>query len=157
MQLKTTHAPGLYERHISVLNFSRFQIPMPYYINVFRDPLERRMSFYYYIPREKQWRLMIVSDLGDQIAHHPILFCIISVDMERTVWNNRESLQKAMNNVQKYYQVSSYIYQQRLWGLHWLHFVDLFMSNIPQVSINTLHNGLMYEGKYLWNIPGRKC
>ena len=118
MQLKTTPTPWLYERHISVLNFTRFQLPMPHYINVFRDPLERRMSFYSYRhPKRKTMTFddCISSRRSDCTSPYTILYYFCGHG-KNCLKHNRESVQKAMNNVQKYYQVSSYISTTNMWA-----------------------------------------
>jgi len=41
--------PSIYHRHIAYTNFTRFNLPKPIYINLVRDPVERVISWYYYI------------------------------------------------------------------------------------------------------------
>lgn len=40
---------SIYIQHISWLNFTEFQLPKPIYINMVRDPVERVISWYYYV------------------------------------------------------------------------------------------------------------
>lgn len=39
----------VFASHVNYLNFSRFEQPRPIYINMVRDPVERVISWYYYI------------------------------------------------------------------------------------------------------------
>ncbi|XP_035681325.1 uronyl 2-sulfotransferase-like [Branchiostoma floridae] len=41
--------PSIYEKQIFYVDFRRFGFQQPLYINLVRDPLERRVSWYYYI------------------------------------------------------------------------------------------------------------
>ncbi|XP_050544769.1 heparan sulfate 2-O-sulfotransferase pipe [Daktulosphaira vitifoliae] len=41
--------PSVFIKHISFLNFTKFYLPEPIYINLVRDPVERVISWYYYI------------------------------------------------------------------------------------------------------------
>ena len=41
--------PALFHGHFPFLDFTRFQLPQPIFINVVRDPLERFVSHYYFI------------------------------------------------------------------------------------------------------------
>ncbi|CAH1784045.1 unnamed protein product [Owenia fusiformis] len=41
-------SPMVYDRHLWFINFTMYGEPMPYYINILRDPLERYASHYYY-------------------------------------------------------------------------------------------------------------
>ncbi|XP_065206870.1 heparan sulfate 2-O-sulfotransferase pipe isoform X2 [Planococcus citri] len=42
-------APGVFIKHVCHINFSSFDLPDPIYINVVRDPVERVISWYYYV------------------------------------------------------------------------------------------------------------
>jgi len=41
--------PSVFIKHISFVNFTKFYLPEPIYINLVRDPVERVISWYYYI------------------------------------------------------------------------------------------------------------
>ncbi|XP_969659.3 heparan sulfate 2-O-sulfotransferase pipe [Tribolium castaneum] len=41
--------PGVYIKHVCFTNISRFGFPEPIYINLVRDPVERVISWYYYV------------------------------------------------------------------------------------------------------------
>ncbi|XP_018323063.1 heparan sulfate 2-O-sulfotransferase pipe [Agrilus planipennis] len=41
--------PGVYIKHVCFTNFSEFGFPEPIYINIVRDPIERVISWYYYV------------------------------------------------------------------------------------------------------------
>lgn len=38
----------IYDRHVYFVNFTRYELPMPVYINTFREPVERLVSGYYF-------------------------------------------------------------------------------------------------------------
>ncbi|GJQ76976.1 hypothetical protein Trydic_g15172 [Trypoxylus dichotomus] len=42
-------APSVYIKHVCFTNFSEFGIPEPIYVNLVRDPIERVISWYYYV------------------------------------------------------------------------------------------------------------
>ncbi|XP_011313801.1 heparan sulfate 2-O-sulfotransferase pipe isoform X2 [Fopius arisanus] len=41
--------PSVYVKHVCFTNFSEFNLPQPIYMNVVRDPVERVISWYYYV------------------------------------------------------------------------------------------------------------
>ncbi|XP_011253762.2 heparan sulfate 2-O-sulfotransferase pipe isoform X1 [Camponotus floridanus] len=41
--------PSVYVKHVCFTNFTEFHLPEPIYINVVRDPVERVISWYYYV------------------------------------------------------------------------------------------------------------
>ncbi|XP_054286371.1 heparan sulfate 2-O-sulfotransferase pipe-like isoform X2 [Macrosteles quadrilineatus] len=41
--------PSVYVKHICFLNFTHFGLPQPIYVNLVRDPVERVISWYYYV------------------------------------------------------------------------------------------------------------
>ncbi len=41
--------PSVYVKHVCYTNFTRLGYPTPIYINLVRDPVERIISWYYYI------------------------------------------------------------------------------------------------------------
>jgi hypothetical protein len=45
--------PLAYAKHLAYINFSRFDRPNPIYINLVRDPVERVISWFYYIRNPK--------------------------------------------------------------------------------------------------------
>ncbi|MEQ2221945.1 hypothetical protein ILYODFUR_020895 [Ilyodon furcidens] len=47
--------PFLYTRHVHFLNFTRFRIEEPVYINIIRDPISRFLSNYFF-RRFGDWR-----------------------------------------------------------------------------------------------------
>ncbi|KAF4531805.1 hypothetical protein B566_EDAN014036 [Ephemera danica] len=42
-------APGVYVKHVCYTNFTKYGFPDPIYMNIVRDPVERVISWYYYI------------------------------------------------------------------------------------------------------------
>lgn len=42
-------SPSVYVKHVCYTNFTKFGLPTPIYINLVRDPIERVISWYYYI------------------------------------------------------------------------------------------------------------
>ncbi|XP_008559332.1 heparan sulfate 2-O-sulfotransferase pipe [Microplitis demolitor] len=41
--------PSVYVKHVCFTNFTEFNLPQPIYMNVVRDPVERVISWYYYV------------------------------------------------------------------------------------------------------------
>ncbi|CAD7083095.1 unnamed protein product [Hermetia illucens] len=41
--------PAAYSKHVAFVNFTHFDVPRPIYINLVRDPVERIISWFYYI------------------------------------------------------------------------------------------------------------
>ncbi|KAI5716469.1 hypothetical protein M8J76_006958 [Diaphorina citri] len=41
--------PSVYIKHICFINFTEFHLPEPIYVNLVRDPVERVISWYYYV------------------------------------------------------------------------------------------------------------
>ncbi|XP_076170206.1 heparan sulfate 2-O-sulfotransferase pipe isoform X2 [Ptiloglossa arizonensis] len=41
--------PSVYVKHVCFTNFTEFNLPQPIYINIVRDPIERVISWYYYV------------------------------------------------------------------------------------------------------------
>jgi len=42
-------APSVYVKHVCYVNFTQFDLPTPIYVNMVRDPVERVISWYYYV------------------------------------------------------------------------------------------------------------
>ncbi|XP_026473237.1 heparan sulfate 2-O-sulfotransferase pipe [Ctenocephalides felis] len=42
-------APSVYVKHVCFTNFTRWGLPQPIYVNIVRDPVERVISWYYYV------------------------------------------------------------------------------------------------------------
>jgi len=40
---------SVYVKHVCFSNFTKFKLPMPIYVNMVRDPVERVISWYYYV------------------------------------------------------------------------------------------------------------
>ncbi|XP_051510985.1 uronyl 2-sulfotransferase-like isoform X2 [Myxocyprinus asiaticus] len=53
--ISTIPQPFLYTRHVHYLNFTRFRIEQPVYINIIRDPINRFLSNYFF-RRFGDWR-----------------------------------------------------------------------------------------------------
>ncbi|XP_016148739.1 uronyl 2-sulfotransferase [Sinocyclocheilus grahami] len=53
--ISTIPQPFLYTRHVHFLNFTRFRIEQPVYINIIRDPINRFLSNYFF-RRFGDWR-----------------------------------------------------------------------------------------------------
>jgi len=41
--------PSVYVKHVCFVNFTKYGLPMPIYVNMVRDPIERVISWYYYV------------------------------------------------------------------------------------------------------------
>uniref|UniRef100_A0A6P4F837 Heparan sulfate 2-O-sulfotransferase pipe n=2 Tax=Drosophila rhopaloa TaxID=1041015 RepID=A0A6P4F837_DRORH len=62
--------PHIYSQHIAYINFTRFHLPKPIYINLIRDPIDRIISWHYYIRAPWYYRDM-KAKLGDQAPPMP--------------------------------------------------------------------------------------
>jgi len=47
--VNTFRPPSVYVKHVCFSNFSKFDLDMPIYVNMVRDPVERVISWYYYV------------------------------------------------------------------------------------------------------------
>ncbi|XP_030373288.1 heparan sulfate 2-O-sulfotransferase pipe-like isoform X1 [Scaptodrosophila lebanonensis] len=62
--------PHIYSQHIAYINFTRFHLPRPIYINLVRHPVERIISWHYYI--RARWYYRDMKDkLGDEAPPMP--------------------------------------------------------------------------------------
>uniref|UniRef100_A0A3P9KQ97 Uronyl 2-sulfotransferase n=1 Tax=Oryzias latipes TaxID=8090 RepID=A0A3P9KQ97_ORYLA len=73
--------PFLYTRHVHFLNFSRFRIEQPVYINIIRDPINRFLSNYFF-RRFGDWRgeqnhLIRTPGMKDDERYLDINVCIL--------------------------------------------------------------------------------
>uniref|UniRef100_A0A8C9RVM2 Uronyl 2-sulfotransferase n=1 Tax=Scleropages formosus TaxID=113540 RepID=A0A8C9RVM2_SCLFO len=73
--------PFLYTRHVHFLNFSRFSIEQPVYINIIRDPISRFLSNYFF-RRFGDWRgeqnhLIRTPGMKDDERYLDINVCIL--------------------------------------------------------------------------------
>jgi len=41
--------PSVFIKHVCFTNFTKFNLPKPIYLNVVRDPVERVISWFYYV------------------------------------------------------------------------------------------------------------
>jgi len=62
--------PHIYSQHIAYINFTRFHLPKPIYINLIRDPIDRIISWHYYIRAPWYYRDM-QAKLGDKAVPMP--------------------------------------------------------------------------------------
>ncbi|XP_052843957.1 heparan sulfate 2-O-sulfotransferase pipe isoform X1 [Drosophila gunungcola] len=68
--LLTRPKPHIYSQHIAYINFTRFHLPKPIYINLIRDPIDRIISWHYYIRAPWYYRDM-QAKLGDKAPPMP--------------------------------------------------------------------------------------
>jgi len=47
--VNTFSPPSVYVKHVCFSNFTKYGLPMPIYVNMVRDPVERVISWYYYV------------------------------------------------------------------------------------------------------------
>lgn len=68
--LLTRPKPHVYSQHIAYINFTRFQMPRPIYINLVRDPIERIISWHYYV-RARWYYNDMKAKLGEDAIKMP--------------------------------------------------------------------------------------
>lgn len=79
--ISTIPQPFLYTRHVHFLNFTRFRIDQPVYINIIRDPINRFLSNYFF-RRFGDWRgeqnhLIRTPQMKDDERYLDINVCIM--------------------------------------------------------------------------------
>lgn len=47
--INSYYTPAVYIKHICFINFTQYSLPEPIYVNLVRDPVERVISWYYYV------------------------------------------------------------------------------------------------------------
>ncbi|XP_017468053.1 PREDICTED: heparan sulfate 2-O-sulfotransferase pipe-like [Rhagoletis zephyria] len=62
--------PHAYSQHLAYLNFTRFHLPRPIYINLVRHPIDRVISWHYYI-RAEWYYIDMKAKLGDMAPPRP--------------------------------------------------------------------------------------
>ena len=107
-----THAPWLYDRHLFFINFTHYGCDMPDYINLFREPLDRRRSRYYYHDFDKKYNMTFAECLQKNkkknvykcLTGGPATFYFCG-SMEVCRSANKESLSIAKNRIDRFYKV----------------------------------------------------
>uniref|UniRef100_A0A672QQM0 Uronyl 2-sulfotransferase n=1 Tax=Sinocyclocheilus grahami TaxID=75366 RepID=A0A672QQM0_SINGR len=79
--ISTIPQPFLYTRHVHFLNFTRFRLEQPVYINIIRDPINRFLSNYFF-RRFGDWRgeqnhLVRTPQMKDDERYLDINVCIM--------------------------------------------------------------------------------
>uniref|UniRef100_A0A1A9WGB5 Heparan sulfate 2-O-sulfotransferase pipe n=1 Tax=Glossina brevipalpis TaxID=37001 RepID=A0A1A9WGB5_9MUSC len=81
--------PSVFIKHVCYTNFSKFNLPTPIYINVVRDPVERVISWFYYV-RAPWYFVERKAAFPDLPLPHPgwlkkdFETCVLSGDQECT-------------------------------------------------------------------------
>ncbi|XP_044750881.1 heparin sulfate O-sulfotransferase-like isoform X2 [Coccinella septempunctata] len=52
--------PALYHGHFAYFDFSKFHVPKPYFINIIRRPLDRFISYYYFVRYGDNYRPYLI-------------------------------------------------------------------------------------------------
>ncbi|XP_037933295.1 heparan sulfate 2-O-sulfotransferase pipe-like [Teleopsis dalmanni] len=81
--------PSVFIKHVCYTNFTKFNLPTPIYINVVRDPIERVISWFYYV-RAPWYFVERKAAFPDLPLPHPAWLkkdfetCVLSGDQECT-------------------------------------------------------------------------
>ncbi|XP_004526814.2 heparan sulfate 2-O-sulfotransferase pipe isoform X1 [Ceratitis capitata] len=81
--------PSVFIKHVCYTNFTKFNLPMPIYVNVVRDPIERVISWFYYV-RAPWYFVERKAAFPDLPLPHPAWLkkdfetCVLSGDQECT-------------------------------------------------------------------------
>ncbi|XP_067938225.1 heparan sulfate 2-O-sulfotransferase 1-like isoform X2 [Watersipora subatra] len=80
--------PALYHGHLYFLEFTRFGFPNPIYINIVRDPIERLVSYYYFLRYGDDYRpkLKRASAKDNKTLDECLLTKGKDCDLERVMW-----------------------------------------------------------------------
>lgn len=121
---KTTKAsdPWIYIQHFHMINFTEYRQRMPVHINMIRDPIERKMSAYYYL-RFKSPRKMApeirnqtfddcIKTRRQECVNPKKLFMIIPYfcgNHPKCTEPSSWALNRAKQNVNKYYAIVGYV------------------------------------------------
>uniref|UniRef100_A0A673JSR5 Uronyl 2-sulfotransferase-like n=1 Tax=Sinocyclocheilus rhinocerous TaxID=307959 RepID=A0A673JSR5_9TELE len=102
--ISTIPQPFLYTRHVHFLNFTRFRLEQPVYINIIRDPINRFLSNYFF-RRFGDWRgeqnhLVRTPQMKDDERYlvREINVCKISSVKEPDVWAVERAKQNVIEN-----------------------------------------------------------
>ncbi|KAI0213371.1 Uronyl 2-sulfotransferase [Lamellibrachia satsuma] len=72
--------PAFYDRHVHFVDFTRFNMEMPVYINIIRDPFERLVSWYHF----RRFQSTAVSPLPDADHYRSFDECVLGNHSECT-------------------------------------------------------------------------
>ena len=105
--LQGKQAPWVYNRHIKMLNFTHFRYDMPVYINIYRNPIDRKRSHFYYSSPHRHTMTF------DECVQRKFKYCYKSNGMlgyfcslqQKCDPGSRSTLQIAKHHVAKYYRV----------------------------------------------------
>lgn len=126
--IKSTAPPCTFDRHIFFVNFTRFDESSPIYINLIRDPVERIISSYYYRRLAARLNHGRTAKPSNYWLNKKFRHCVMNSDPECSfidgqsygvlllpyfcgqdkrclILNNPWALQKAKNNIERYYAV----------------------------------------------------
>ncbi|XP_040572346.1 uronyl 2-sulfotransferase homolog pip isoform X4 [Lepeophtheirus salmonis] len=171
-------APSVYVKHVCFSNFSRYNLPMPIYVNMVRDPVERVISWYYYV--RAPWyfveRKRAFPDLplpNPNWLKKDFEFCVRRGDKECsyrtgdertdfgqlteffcgqeddcTGFNTEVAMKKAMENVEKHYAVVGVLEELNKTLTVLEHYVPRFFKG----ALNTYWNEVQVFSKINRNI-----
>ncbi|XP_037069321.1 heparan sulfate 2-O-sulfotransferase pipe-like isoform X3 [Pollicipes pollicipes] len=178
--------PLIYDRHVSYIDFTRFNRSQPIYVNLIRDPVERFISLFYFLrmPRRRRGRGH-TADLG--WLHKNLTACVRGNDPECSIssqyrhpgpfgdeffqpmtsffcgheplcreFNDRKALQKALQNLETNYAVVG-ILESFSQSLHVFEkYVPYFFQNIVKITRRAVRKQNRNDGRP-WTSPAVKA
>ncbi|KAI0212385.1 Uronyl 2-sulfotransferase [Lamellibrachia satsuma] len=72
-EVNDLRVPKFYDRHVHFVDFTRFNMEMPVYINIIRDPFERLVSWYHF----RRFQSTAVSPLPDADQNRSYDECVL--------------------------------------------------------------------------------
>lgn len=155
--------PSVYVKHVCYINFTQFNATQPIYVNMVRDPVERAISWYYYVRApwyfvERKQAFPELPLPSSQWLRKDFETCVANGDKECqyteggerpdfaqlteffcgqdkgcTGFNTEEAMQKAKENVEKHYSVVGILEEINMTLTVLEHYVPRFFKGAKRI------------------------